>query len=45
MSTTPDPDSKAPPFPKHRTYYMVLKWVVIAVAIIIALRLASGLFS
>jgi hypothetical protein len=45
MSTTPDPDSKAPPFPKHRTYYMVLKWIVIVAAVAIALRLLGGLFS
>ena len=45
MSNAPDPDSKAPPFARHRIYYVVLKWVVIAAAVVIALRLASGLFS
>jgi len=27
------------PFAKHRTYYIALKWVVIAVALAIALKL------
>lgn len=27
------------PFAKHRTYYIVLKWVVIATAVAIALKL------
>lgn len=26
------------PFPKHWRYYIVLKWLVIAVAVIIALK-------
>ncbi|MDX2202157.1 MAG: hypothetical protein NW223_05365 [Hyphomicrobiaceae bacterium] len=45
MSNAPDPDSKAPPFPKHRIYYVVLKWIVIVAAIVIAARIASGLIS
>ena len=39
---TQDPDSKAPPFPKHRIYYVVLKWVVILVAVIVALKVLTG---
>jgi hypothetical protein len=27
------------PFPKHWRYYIVLKWVVIAAAVVIALKL------
>jgi hypothetical protein len=27
------------PFPRHRYYYIVLKWAVIAVAVVIALKL------
>ncbi|CAN5253676.1 hypothetical protein BH10PSE10_BH10PSE10_07890 [soil metagenome] len=27
------------PFPKHWRYYIVLKWLVIAAAVVIALRL------
>jgi hypothetical protein len=27
------------PFPKHRRYYIVLKWAVIAGAVVIALKL------
>lgn len=27
------------PFPKHRYYYIALKWVVIVVAVILALKL------
>jgi len=27
------------PFPKHWRYYIVLKWAVIAVAIVLALKL------
>jgi hypothetical protein len=27
------------PFPKHGRYYIVLKWVVIAAAVVIALKL------
>jgi hypothetical protein len=27
------------PFPKHWWYYIVLKWVVIAAAVVIALKL------
>jgi hypothetical protein len=27
------------PFPKHWRYYIVLKWVVIAAAIVLALKL------
>lgn len=27
------------PFAKHRTYYIALKWAVIAVAVVIALKL------
>jgi hypothetical protein len=26
------------PFPKHWRYYIVLKWIVIAVAVVIALK-------
>jgi hypothetical protein len=31
------------PFPKHWRYYIVLKWVVIAAAVVLALKL-SGVF-
>ena len=27
------------PFPKHAIYYVILKWVVIAAAVVIALKL------
>jgi hypothetical protein len=27
------------PFPKHWRYYIVLKWVIIAAAVVIALKL------
>ncbi len=40
MSTTPDSDPEGPPFPKHRTYYIVLKWLVIAAAVVLALTSA-----
>lgn len=30
------------PFPKHWRYYIVLKWAVIAVAIVIALKLLGA---
>lgn len=35
--TTPDPNVR-PPFWKHRTYYLVLKIVVLIVALALALR-------
>jgi hypothetical protein len=30
------------PFPKHWRYYIVLKWTVIAVAVVIALKLLGA---
>jgi hypothetical protein len=30
------------PFPKHWRYYIVLKWVVIAAAIVLALKLLGA---
>ena len=30
------------PFPKHRRYYIVLKWAVIAAAIVLALKLLEA---
>ena len=30
------------PFPKHWRYYIVLKWAVIAVAVVIALKLLGA---
>jgi hypothetical protein len=30
------------PFPRHWRYYIVLKWVVIAVALVIALKLLGA---
>jgi hypothetical protein len=30
------------PFPKHWRYYIVLKWAVIAVAIVLALKLLGA---
>jgi hypothetical protein len=30
------------PFPKHWRYYIVLKWVVIAAAVVIALKLLGA---
>lgn len=43
MTNVPDPDSKSPPFAKHRIYYIALKWVVIAVAALLAFKLLTGL--
>ncbi len=39
MTNAPDPDSKGPPFAKHRVYYIALKWVVIAAAVLLAVKL------
>jgi hypothetical protein len=30
------------PFPKHWRYYIVLKWAVIAVAVVLALKLLGA---
>ena len=30
------------PFPKHWRYYIVLKWVVIAAAVVLALKLLGA---
>ena len=31
------------PFPRHWRYYIVLKWVVIAAAVVLVLKLLGGL--
>ncbi len=42
MSNEPEREQNAPPFPRHRTYYMILKWAVIAVALYLLYRYFSG---
>lgn len=39
MSNAPDPNSEGPPFARHRVYYIALKWIVIAAAVLLAIKL------
>jgi hypothetical protein len=47
MSNAPDPNSPdvRPPFWRHRTYYLVLKLVVLAAAALLTLGVLRGFWS
>jgi hypothetical protein len=41
MTGKPNGDETGPPFERHRTYYLVLKLAVLAVAVVLALKVAG----
>lgn len=41
MTTEPERSDTGPPFPRHATYYVILKLVVLAAAVVLALKVAG----